>query len=510
MKSSSGKIMVSLLILLSLFSCSKAENVATLNNPDLHADVVVVGAGGAGLSAAIQARQLGLNVILLEKNGYPGGSTIMTEGMFAVGSHFQKEAGVKTSSRDILLSVEEYHHWIPDSTLLEKFFASSAETIDWLESLGVTFTGVSFMGDSVQTWHLFKGKGEEYINSLHKAATKAGVNLMLETPGKELVMEEGKVKGIIAEKKDGTKLNIEAPVVILATGGYSDNPEMMRKYAGINPENAVQIGMPGRTGDGINMGIDVGADTSNLGTVMYYGGNLKGVPYGTHLYTASAFQPTMVWVNQDGVRFADESIAGRNFSYSGNAIKGQDKVYSIMNKANLDYLVEKGCILGTGEYTVTGTKLTDLYKEMNEQLSKPDSGIFIADSLEKLATLIRVDKESLLTTMNNYNSYCEAGNDEEFDKASKFLVSMSEGPYYAFALEVGYFTTVGGLTVNKNAQVLDLDGNIIPGLYAAGSDAGGLYGDSYDVVYCAGSQQGWAVNSGRFAAKDAAIFLGKE
>lgn len=159
---------------------------------------------------------------------------------------------------------------------------------------------------------------------------------------------------------------------------------------------------------------------------------------------------------------------------------------------------------------MTGTKLTDLYKEMNEQLSKSDSGIFIADSLEKLAALIHVDKNALLTTMNNYNSYCEAGNDEEFDKAPTFLVSMSEGPYYAFALEVGYFTTVGGLTVNKDAQVLDLDGKVIPGLYAAGSDAGGLYGDSYDVVYCAGSQQGWAVNSGRFAAKDAAIFLGKE
>ncbi|WP_319415693.1 FAD-dependent oxidoreductase [Marispirochaeta aestuarii] len=502
-------VLVSVMLIASCSQGQEAKEAVSLGKPDITADVVVVGAGGAGLTAAIQASQLGLDVILLEKNSYPGGTTIMTEGMFAVGSHYQKEAGVDIDQVDLLRQVQEYNHWLSNSIILQKLFKASAGTIDWLEDLGVEFTEVSFMGDSVQTWHLFEGMGEGYINSMHKAALAAGVNLMLETPGKELVMEDGKVKGLIAEDKDGERISIEAPVVILATGGYSDNPEMMEKHVGVSPEHSVQIGMPGRTGDGIKMGLGAGADTFYLGTAMFYGGNLKGIPYGNHLYTASAFQPTMIWVNQDGKRFADESIAGLNFSFSGNAIKNQRRVFSILNKENLDYFVEEGCILGTGGYTLTGTKLTELYDQIDEQLEKGNEGIQIADTLEELSSKIDVDTETLKTTLANYNSYCDKGADEGFGKKAEYLQPMTSGPWYSFELAVGYFTTVGGLKVNENAQVLTTEDAVIPGLYATGTDAGGLYGDSYDVVICAGSCQGWAVNSGRFAAQDAARYLGK-
>ena len=478
------------------------------------ADVVVVGAGGAGLAAAAQAAQLGLDVILLEKNAYVGGSTRLIEGMFAVGSHIQEEAGIEIDEVELLQQVEEYTHWLSDGNVLRKFFRESAGTIDWLEELGVVFMGVGNMGDSVYTWHLFEGMGEVYVATMEEAVLDAGVNLMLETPGKALVMEDGKVKGMIAETKDGGNLVIEAPVVIMATGGYSDNPEMMQKYVGVIPENSVQSGLPGRTGDGINMGLSVGADTYYLGTAVFYGGHLQGIPYGNHLYTASAFQPTMVWVNQNGVRFADESIAGRNFIFSGNAIKNQRRVFSILNKASLDYFVEEGCIFGTGatdgEYsTAPGSKLTDLYEQIDEQLEAGNEGIQIACTLDELAEKIDIDAETLKTTMATYNGYCEAGADDSFGKAAQYLQPMTDGPWYAFELAAGYFTTVGGLRINENAQVISTAGEVVPGLYATGTDANGLYGDSYDMVIAAGSCQGWAVNSGRFAAQDAARYLAK-
>jgi fumarate reductase flavoprotein subunit len=486
------------------------EITANLDDPDMVADVVVVGSGGAGLSASVQAAQLDLDVVLLEKNAVTGGSTRFIEGMFAVGSHFQEEAGIEIDEVELLQRVEEYTHWLSDANILRRFFDQSAGTIDWLEELGVEFMGVSFMGDSVHTWHLFEGMGEGYVASMEEAVLDAGVNLMLETPGKALVMEDGKVKGIIAETKDGEKLGIEAPVVILATGGYSDNPEMMKTYGGVTPENSVQSGMPGRTGDGINMGLSIGANTAYLGTVVFYGGHLKGITYGNHLYTASAFQPTMVWVNQNGKRFADESIAGRNFIFSGNAIKSQRRVFSILDKASLDYFMEEGCIFGTGANdgdfsTAPGSKLTELY----EQLEAGNEGIQIADTLDELAKKIDVDVETFKTTMETYNGYCEAGADDSFGKAADYLWSMADGPWYSFELAAGYFTTVGGLRVNENAQVLNTEGEVIDGLYAAGTDAGGLYGDSYDMVIAAGSCQGWSVNSGRFAAQDAARYLGK-
>ena len=365
------------------------------------------------------------------------------------------------------------------------------------------------MGDSVKTWHIFEGLGEGYIHSMHEAAIEAGVELLLETPGKELVMEEGRVKGLVAETREGEDIKIKAPVVILATGGYSDNPEMMEEYVGVSPDYSMQMGVAGRTGDGINMGISAGADTYYLGTAMFYGGNLRGISFGTHLFAASSFQPTMVCVNQDGLRFADESIAGQNFSFFGNAMKTQGRVVSILDKASLDYFVEEGCIAGAGAYTLPGAKLTELYDEIDSQLKSGNEGILIADTLEELSSKLGIDGKVLKETMDEYNGYCDNGLDESFGKSAEFLRPMTSGPWYAFDLALGYFTTVGGLKINEKAQVIDKKGEVIPGLYAAGTDGNGIYGDSYDVVISAGSCQGWAVNSGRFAAEDAALYLNK-
>ena len=493
-----------------LSGCSKDQGGAkerTLGKADRTADVVVVGAGAAGMSAAVQAAQLGLDVVLLEKNGFPGGTTMMAEGVFAVDSHWQKEAGIEIDKVDLFRRVQEYNHWLSDSRILKKFFDASAGSIDWLEELGVKFVAAISMGNSVQTWHIYDGLGEGFVESMHEALLEAGVTLLLETPGKELVMEEGKVKGVIAGTSGGEELKIEAPVVILATGGYSDNPEMMDQLVGITTEKVLQAGIPGRTGDGINMGISAGGVTNYLGTAMFYGGHLKGIPFGNHLYAASAFQPNMILVNQDAERFMDESIAPDNFSFSGNAMKNQKRIISILNKEALDSYVEEGCIAGAGAYTLPGAKLTDLYSQLDDQLAKGNEDIHIADTISELASLLDLDEEALKATKAEYGKSCESGYDGLFGKPSGYLTAMESGPWYAFDLSLGYFTTVGGLRVDEDARVLTKESEAIPGLYAVGTDSNVIYGDSYDVVISAGSCQGWAVNSGRFAAQDARLYL---
>ena len=140
-----------------------------------------------------------------------------------------------------------------------------------------------------------------------------------------------------------------------------------------------------------------------------------------------------------------------------------------------------------------------------------NEGIYTADTLDELAGKIGVDAEQLKATIERYNGFAETGVDLDFSKNAEYILPLrdEDGPYYAFDLALGIFTTVGGLQVDTEARVLDADDHPIPGLYAGGCDAGGLFGDSYDVGYCAGSQQGWCVHSGKVAAESAAAYLGK-
>lgn len=472
---------------------------------ELDTDIVVVGAGGGGLSASIAAAQLGNDVILLEKLNVVGGTSAYTEGIFAIESRYQKEAGVELTGYEILKMAMEYHHWLADAQLTKAYFDKTADTIDWLENLGVKFVDVRVLGSSPQTWHVFEGLGSNAMKTLHEKALELGVKVMTETPGKELIMDGDRIAGIIAEKKDGTKIKINANAVILATGGFADNKEMINMYTPHNYDNIEAIGSPQRTGDGIRMGMEVGADVVGMSAIMMCGGVLKGLGVNSELSVAAGRSP-FLWVNEHGKRFADESIVF-NFSFSGNAMSKQEKVFSIMDSNSLKYLETEGCIMGRGAYIPTGTKLTKLPKELEEQLQNGNPDVMVANSIEELAELMNVDTNNLKDTIDTYNEYAFNGEDKQFGKNPQFLQPVLEPPFYAFNLSRAYYTTVGGLKINEKTEVLNTEGNVIKGLYATGSDAGGLYGDSYDVGICAGSQEGFAINGGRIAAEYATDYI---
>jgi fumarate reductase flavoprotein subunit len=490
-----------------------SESLMSKVGETIEADVVVLGSGGSGSAAATRAAQLGLKTILLEKNAIYGGTSMFTEGLFALGSHWQKEAGIDYKIGEVFGKAMEYHHWLADGKLNHAFFEASAANLDWMEEVGIRFRAVSTLGVALTTWHLYEAEegevsGAKYVRMWQAAAENQGATIMLSTPGRELVMEDGKVAGMIAEKEDGSYIFIKAPVVILATGGYANNPESIDEFCDFSSDRIEPMGMTGRDGDGIRFGRAAGGKMAKApGTLMFYGGTMRGLPYGTELYCAAAFQP-FFWVNEQGLRFVTEELSEQNFTHSGNAQCMQKKVFSIVTKEQLDMFVNEGCVFGCGEYIKRGTKLTDLWNQINDWIEQDKGSIYIGDTLDELAEKIGVDAETLNSTVQRYNEFCKNGEDLDFAKDPTLLYALNAGPYYAFELVTGIFTTCGGLKINTKSQVLSPDGEAIPGLYAGGCDTGGLYGDTYDVGICAGSCQGFAVHTGKTAAENAVEYLG--
>ncbi len=504
-------IIMLLLVIIMLPGCGSSTK--TDNSTDnaagetMSTDVVVVGSGATGLSAAIQASQLGCGVILLEKNPTLGGTTSMAEGMAGINDEYAKSLGIPTYDLvEVLNKAEHYHHWKADPELLMRFYQNSADTIAWVQDLGVEFNIVQGMG--FKTHHTYEGMGKQFVKTMGTAAENLGVQIMTSTAGQELIMKDGKVAGIKAKAKDGSILTINAPVVILATGGYSTNTEMIKKYAGVDLEKIAYAGVPdSNNGDGINMALAVGASDKKLvGVIQYFGAFMDGDKFSSELYNGMV-QP-MLRVNQDGKRFISESMNQMDPCMYGNAHVQQDAVYQIMTKADLDRFITQGAPSELPYYHAN-TPLPDFLNQIDRIVKMDKGNVFVADSIDALADMIKVDKTTLKETIDRYNGYCETGKDLEFGKEAAFLSPIGDGPYYAFKLKCGYFCTNDGLEITPQAQVLDTNGQVIPGLYAGGNDTGGWCGDTYDIALIPGTTQGWAANSGRFAAEDAARYLNK-
>lgn len=494
-------------------SSAAIDSLMDLVSETVEADVVVLGSGGCGCAAAARAAQLGMKTILLEKNAATGGTTLYTEGLFAVESHWQEEAGIEYTVGEVFSIAMDYHHWLADGELNHSFIEASAANLDWMEEVGIKFKEVTGMGTSLNTWHLYETEedtisGAKYVKMWKAAAENQGAEIMLSTPGRELVIEDGKAAGMIAEKEDGSYFYIKAPVVILATGGYADNADMINELCDFDADRIEAMGSPGRDGDGITMARDAGALLARApGTLIFYGGTMRGMAYGTELYCATAFQP-FFWVNDKAKRFTNEELSEQNFTHSGNAQCMQKKVFSILTKAQLDMFAEEGCVFGCGEYISRGTKLTNLWEQLDDWLDSGNGSIYTGETLSDLAKETGLDEKTLTETVNRYNELCEKGQDEDYNKNPDYLYPLESGPYYAFELVSGIFATGGGLKINTNSQVIGSDEEPIPGLYAGGCETGGLYGDTYDVGYLAGSCQGFAIHTGKTAADHALLYLG--
>ncbi len=476
-------------------------------------DVVVIGAGASGLTAALTAAEGGASVVVLEKMRHPGGCSSFAEGMFAAGSEMQRRAYMNLSRDTLFKDIMDYSHWRANPRLVRAFVDESAATIEWLQGQGIEFAGViTNFPNGPRTLHILKGPpgagGSPMVKTLVRRLKEKGGELRLETPVKGVVSKGGRVNGVIAES-GGKEIRLNAGAVVIASGGYANNAEWIKKYSGLDlGVNLLPLRNYEKTGDGIRMAWEAGAAAEGLGVLHFF----RLGPLGTGVrmmgnLECACHQP-LLWVDPQGERFCDEAIAF-NDTYVGNAVARLREGYSytIFDDATRRDLIERGIDRNVGLKNLSGTRLTRFDAELKVALEKQNPDIAVADSIKALAGKIGMDTDVLTKTVEGYNRACDRGHDAVFAKDPKYLQSVREPRYYAMKAYTVFMGTLGGIKINHRTEVLDSQERVIPGLYAVGTDAGGLYGDSYCFLPASGATLGWAINSGRLAGRHALEYL---
>ena len=481
---------------------------------DYEAQVVVIAGGPSGLAAAVQAAEDGADVILIEKNAAVGGAANMGMGPLAIGSHYQQRQMIDITVEKALKMFMEYTHYNVDGRLVKRYFEQSAETIEWLEDMGVEFEGAyKYFTKSEATWHIVKtdqGIGPRAASFMNKAlyarAQELGVKVLLETPGKKILKDEDdRVCGVLAVDKDGKEITIACKAAIICCGGGGANPDFIKEETGFTfGVDMFNFAVPGNVGDGIKMAWEAGS--AKVPVRIEQAANFEGIDELPQSVPNVLMQPNLL-VNKFGKRVMDEEQM-QNTTYLSNACVHQKGrvLYSIVDTSIVkDYIRN-----GVDEISMVrfDPNVSDFFEGVEIAEKTGNKGLFKADSLEELAEKCGIDVDNLIETVDDYNDYCD-GYDEEFFKRKKYLRPLTKAPYYAAAVRPGGYGTVGGIRINENCEVCDEDYDPIPGLYAAGADACNLYDDSY-MFLLPGNSMGWAVNSGRIAGMEAATYVEDE
>ena len=464
------------------------------------ADVIIIGGGGAGMSAAVSAVENGASVILIEKNAALGGNTLVAGGAWnaantEISSTIPAAAGLEEKLRYFLnLSPsevpEDYRptlsvlksqlttylagdtsmmfdsvelHIIqtyfagrragldgttiePDFKFIEILCSQSLATQKWLtETVGTQFRNT--LSEPIGAlWRRSNGvpdRLEEYFNKLAKYVTDNGSEILLEVTGKDLIVENGRVIGVNAVMRDGTPVELKANNgVIMATGGFGANTPMVIEYNNYWPTldpNILTTNVQGAKGEGIIMGEKIGADLVGMGYTQ-----LMPIGWANTGFLAFGGGSNVMYINGQGKRFVNEYAERDVISIAA------------FENGTLFYELKK---LGSDNLPPVGASETDV--------------IFIADTLEEMAQKIGCDPEVLKSEVERYNSFVDAGHDDDFGKTS--FTFKVEPPYVARAMKPSIHHTMGGLKIDTDCHVINTSGAIIPGLYAAGEVTGGIH-----------------------------------
>lgn len=478
----------------------------------MEADVVVVAGGPAGLAAAITAGENDLKAIVFEKSNTTGGAANMGMGPLGLGTKYQKEGFCDITKDDAMDIHMKYTHYRVDGDLVQTYFEKSGDTIEWLEDMGVEFAGVfRYFKESAQTWHIVKPENGvigpraagPMIRIMTEKVKELGGEIYLETPVKSLIMEDGKCVGVIATSKDGEEIEARAKAVVVATGGFGTNKEMIKEEFNLNLwEDFFPFNVPGTVGEGLKMMWAAGAQKFRPNIEMIY--QLKD-NMNWFLLDAVLRQPNLL-INQRGDRFMDEGQMG-NTTFTGNAIALQpgNYAYAIMDGAILKHYKKNGPDIFDIVHPKEAFMAVD--GEFDRAVEEGYDGFFRADSIEELAEKLGIDAEKLEETIDDYNDMCDEGYDSQFNKFHGYLHPITgKGGYLVGKFYVAAYGTIGGVRINKNCEVFDENDNVIPGLYSAGSDANTIYGDSYNFTL-PGNTMGFAINSGRMAGEAMADYI---
>jgi fumarate reductase flavoprotein subunit len=503
---------------------SKTEN--------LQGEIVIIGGGGAGLTAALAAAEQGCkDIIVLEKAGAPAGSTSMSHDVFGAESPVQKRSGVDARKDDLFKKAMEWTHWNRvNPRVVRAFIDKSGETIGWLEKKGVKFEIAQFFPGQVP-WvrhYMVDGQGAKLMKILRKNCSDLGIVIHTHTRGNKIIRDDhGNITGVTATTKKG-ELTVGAKAVIMTTGGYGNNREMLKAHCPYYQDTMTYDGVPSNTGDGIKIAVEAGAATAGLGTLNLHGPFIartevkavklvalgpEGKAFEVRLQEL-AWEPYTIWLNKKGRRFMDEAHSLAFFA-SGNAVAQQPDgiVYSIFDSDTVKMMEEQGLvrsgIFGIAAHTLHGfvppaVPLPGLVKELKNR-SDPDF-MMISDSWNDIAGWMGARPDILIQTIEEYNTTCDRNHDTLFVKDKQYLRPIRTAPFYAIKGHASICDTVGGIKINENMEVLDTSDNSIPGLYAAGTTTGCWESESY-CYHLTGHLVGFALNSGRIAGEKAAAYV---
>ena len=461
-----------------------------------NADIVVVGAGGSGISAAVKAETLGANVILIEKMPVIGGATALNAGtLIATGSKYQREVMKETKDspelayKDIFTVGKNRN----DPTLVKMVTERVGGVVDWLiYDMKIPYgpAATQYPDHSANRQLGVTGRSVNYLNLMREKFLGMGGKLMLQTRAQELIRDDaGKVVGVRATDKDGNTVELTSKAVILASGGYGAVKSMLPKEM----SNYVFYGLDSETGDGYKMATDIGAGTINLDLVKMYPQGVETVP-GHGLAATASSTDTMkksgaIYVNKLGQRYVDENAA-LGVLTDMTVAQPDHIAYIVMDAKAWKEYVRKSLedrLVPNEETLMTWTKIVNNGRPV----------MAVSDNLADVAKTMGVDAEGLAKTVAHWNDMVKAGKDTDFNR--KITGGLGEGPYYIVEQKVRYQTTLGGLKADADLRILDKAGKPIPGLYGAGCVVGGANGaDSLTAM-----MNSWAIVSGVVSAESA-------
>lgn len=436
-----------------LTTSSKEHVIEEGGNPQApqNYDVVVVGSGGAGLAAVIQASEAGAHVVIIEKMPTIGGNTIKASvGMNAAETRFQKLKGIEDSKELFYEETLKGGKFKNNPALLREFVDLAPEAIDWLAGHGIELNDITITGGmSIDRTHRPADRsavGGFLISGLVKNVNQREIEVLLETSVAEILVENGAVSGVkvVDEYNDSRILNAKS--VIVATGGFSANREMVVKY---RPEldGFVTTNHKGATGSGIALLQQIGADTVDMGEIQIH----PTVEQTTSYLVSEAIRGGgAILVSQAGQRFYNE-------------METRDKV-----SAEIIALPEKSAWIIFDDQVRAANKAADEYIAKGFVISAPTP--------HELAVKLNMDQEALQTTLGRYNEFVAQQKDEDFGRTTALRHPLNKGPYYAIRIAPGVHHTMGGVTINTDTAVLDAQKQVIHGAWAAGEVVGDIHG----------------------------------
>ena len=444
--------------------------------------IVVVGAGGCGLSAALSAKENNSEVLVIERDSTPLGTTAMSTGLIpGANTRLQRAAGIEDTPEIFANDIINKTKGETDPEIATSLAIESSKTIEWLiDKYQIPLSLVdSFLypGHTVMRMHGTPNRtGSELMGALCRAAERAGIDVLTNALVTDLYSDSNnKILGVKVLRTDGQTEEIGCDALILACCGFAGNPEMVEEYM---PEikEAEFFGHPGNKGDAIKWGKSLGADLADIGSYQGHGGLAagRGVPILWPMIMEGGFQ-----ININGERFSDESLG-----YSEQAVKVVSQPKKIA-------------------WNIFDERLHELMKEFEDYNNAIEANAIInADNTAELSALTGINKESLDKTIKEVEEMVEGKRKDSFGRDFTIKPKL-ESPYYTVKVTGALFHTQGGLVVNEHAQVMDKNKDPLPNLFAGGGSARGISGPS-DWGYIAGNGLLTATTFGRLAGLSAA------